>query len=225
MADDAPAPITLIERRPKLTLALAVGLALAASWWFQGQPPPARKLELTPVVEAVLKDDGGPSLGPRDAEVIVVVFTDYQCPVCKRTDAALGRLVANDHRVRVIYKDWPILGEASVLAAQVALAADRQGRYAAVHQRMMASPAKLDSARIKDIAIAAGVDWPRLEADRVAHRAAIESRLAGNADQAWSLGLQGTPGYLVGPLLMKGGLDDRDLEQAVAAARKAGPPR
>lgn len=216
---------SLAARRPRLTLAVAVGLGLLATWWFQSRPPPWRKLELTPVVAAVLKDDGAPSLGLASADVLVVVFTDYQCPVCKQTDAALERLAARDGRVRVVYKDWPILGEASTQAARVALAADRQGRYAAVHRGLMASRAKLDAERIRAIAIEAGVDWPRLEAEQAAHAAAIEARLEAHAAQAWSLGLQGTPGYLVGPFLVKGGLDDRALERAVVAARKAGPPR
>ncbi|MDP3853715.1 DsbA family protein [Phenylobacterium sp.] len=216
---------SLVARRPRLTLAIALLLGAAMSFYLQNRPPPWRALTLTPVVAAVLKDDGGPRIGPDDADVVVVVFTDYQCPVCKRTDAALERVAANDGRVRVVYKDWPILGEASVLAARAALAADAQGKYADVHRALMASRSKLDAERIRDIAIEAGADWPRLQADQAARAGEIEARLNRQAGQAWSLGVEGTPAYLVGPYLVKGGLDDRDLARAVAAARKAGPPR
>ncbi len=224
-AEPPSGPTSLAARRPRLTLALVILLAVAATAYLQNGPPPWRKLTLTPVVARVLDDRGSPWIGAEAADVVVVVFTDYQCAVCKRTDAALERLVASDGRVRVVYKDWPILGEASTEAAWVALAADRQGRYVEVHRALMGNRARLDPDRIRDLALEAGVDWDRLQADRGRDAAAIESRLAEHATQAWSLGFKGTPGYLVGPYLVAGGLNDRDLARAVAAARKAGPPR
>jgi protein-disulfide isomerase len=203
--------------------ALAVGGALAAggavSWWLQRRPPPAQRLEMTPVVRAVLGDRGSPSVGADAPDVTVVVFTDYQCAVCKLTDPALSRLVASDPGVRVIYKDWPVRGPASDAAARHALAADRQGRYLALHRAFMALKGPLDPIRFEAIVAGAGLDRARLDADLQAHGEAIDAQLRGHALQAFSLGLQGTPAYLVGPYLIQGGLDDGALARAVRRAR------
>lgn len=205
-------------------LAAAVVAGLALSAWLQNRPPERVRLSLTPVVERVLNDEGAPRIGASRPDVVIVVFTDYQCGICKQTDGALERLVAADPGVQVMFKDWPVVGPASVDAAHVALAADEQGKYLPVHRALMNNRTRLDPVQVRQIAVAAGADGPRLEAVGAVRRKEIETRLASHAAQAWSLGLAGTPGYLVGPYLIRGGLDDRDLKRAVAAARKAGPP-
>ena len=214
-----------IAERPRLSLAIALVLGLAASTLLQSLPPPAQRLTLTPVVRTVLNDPGSPAFGPADADVVIVIFTDYQCPICKTTDPALHRLMARDPGVRVIFKDWPVFGARSHAAARAALAAHRQGRYLAFHAALMASRVRPDAGPLRRVAEASGVDWARLEADLAANSTEIDAQIARHAVQAWSLGLQGTPGYLVGPYLIPGGLDDRKLAQAVRRARKAGPPR
>jgi len=211
--------------KPALSLSLAIAAGLAGYLWFQGVAPPSQPLTRTPVVAQVLDDPGSPAVGATAPDVTVVVFTDYRCPICKRTEPALDRLLASDPKVRVVWKDWPIRGPASDLAARTALAADRQGRYAAVHAALMAARGELTPARIADIAARAGVDPARLAASLRDDARAIDAQLAGHRTQAFSLGLQGTPAYLVGPYLIQGGLDDRALAAAVRRARRAGPPR
>jgi protein-disulfide isomerase len=213
--------ISLVARHPRLTLALAILTGVAATAALQLAPRPARPLTRTPVVEAVLTDPGSPRVGDADADVTIVVFTDYQCPICKATDPALERLIAADPHVRVIFKDWPIFGPRSRAAARAALAADRQGRYLAFHNALMATRVRLDDAAIQRIGVAAGVDWPRLQADAAAAGPDLDRQLARQANQAWSLGLRGTPAYLIGPYLIEGGLDARHLAQAVRRARAA----
>lgn len=211
--------------KPALSLALAVAAGLAGYLLVRNLPPPDTRLELTPVVAQVLGDPGSPVSGAAAADVTVVIFTDYQCPVCKRTDPALGRLLARDPKVRVVWKDWPIRGPASDLAARTALAAHRQGRYVQVHDALMAARGQLTAPRIADIAARAGADPARLAADLQADARAIDAQLGRHKLQAFSLGLQGTPAYLVGPYLIQGGLDDRALAGAVRRARRAGPPK
>jgi protein-disulfide isomerase len=155
--------------------------------------------------------------------VTIVVFTDYRCPICRATDPALQDLIAADPTVRVIFKDWPIFGPASKAAAEVALAAARQGRYLAVHRALMESRTPLDPPGIERAARDAGVDWPRLAATRQAVGPALEAQLARHALQAFSLGLQGTPAYIVGAYLIEGGLDAGALAQAVRRARREDP--
>ena len=212
---------SLIARRPRLTLAAAVGLGLLAAALLQRLPPPAQQLQMTPVFRTVLEDPGSPAVGLADADVAVVVFTDYQCAVCKRTDPALRRLLANDPGVRLVFKDWPVFGERSRAAARAALAAERQGRYLELHAALMDVRGPLDAERIRQAALAAGVDWARLQADLAAHGPALDRQLARHQLQAFSLGLAGTPAYLVGPYLMQGGLDDAQLAKAVDRVRRS----
>jgi protein-disulfide isomerase len=210
-----------LRDRPYLLLALALAAGFAVSALLRWLPDDGRKLNLTPVVESVLSDPGSPAIGAARPQVTIVVFTDYECPICKATDPALARLVAADPTVRVVWKDWPIRGPLSDYAARVALAAHRQGRYAAVHAALMDARGALDAERIDAIARAAGAD-PDLAAR---HAREIDAQLGRHTTQAFGLGLAGTPAYLVGPYLLEGGLDDRRLRRAVEKARRAGPPK
>ena len=132
------------------------------------------------------------------------------------------RLLARDPKVRVIFKDWPVFGAGSHAAARAAIAAHRQGRYLAFHAALMEARGRLNDDRIRKIATSVSVDGPRLQADLAARSAELDAQIARHASQAWSLGLQGTPGYLVGPYLIPGGLDDHQLKVAVRRARKTG---
>ena len=210
----------LSDRRTWLGLAVALGLGLGASALLRAQPPPGRRLELTPVVRAVLTDPGSPSVGPAGADVTVMVFTDYQCPICRAHEPALQAALARDHGLRVVYKDWPIFGEASQQAARLALAADRQGKYRALHDALMHTSRRLDPEGLRATAAEAGIDWTRLQADLAAHTAEFDAQLARHAGEAWSLGIEGTPAYLVGLRLYKGGLGDIALRHAIATARQ-----
>ena len=215
-----------VSRRQWLVLAVMVTAAIAASTLLQWWPREGRRLTRTPVVAGVLDDPGSPRSGaPGGVDVTVVVFTDYQCPICKATDMALFRAQAADPTLRVIYKDWPIRGALSDLAARTALAADRQGRYAAVHHGLMEARGSLEAARITAIATEAGTDPVQLAADLRLHAREIDAQLGRHRQQAFGLGLAGTPAYLVGPYLYEGGLDDRRLAHAIGLARRAGPPR
>lgn len=210
-----------MQRRPRLTLALVVAAVLAASWTLRLITLNAVEVGPTPVFRAVLSDPDAPAAGAARPDLTIVIFTDYQCPICKATDPALERLLARDRGVRVVFKDWPILGPMSQQAARLAVGAARQGKYAAFHQALMANRSPLTIGRIEEIAVAVGLDWPRLLRDTQADSAAIDQRLRRNGSEAWALGLQGTPGYLVGPLRIEGGLDDIHLTAAVWKARWA----
>lgn len=211
----------LFVRRPYLALALALAAGFGVSALLQWAPESGMQLTRTPVVSGVLGDAGSPAFGAERPQVTIVVFTDYQCGVCKATDPALMRLLETDPTVRVVFKDWPIRGPASDLAARAALAAHRQGRYLEVHKALMASRGALTAERIEAIVRQAGAD-PDL-ARR--HAREIDAQIARHNTQAFGLGLQGTPGYLVGPYLVPGGLDERNLAHVVERARKAGPPK
>ena len=87
------------------------------------------------------RDPNAPLLGNLDGDVTIVEFFDYNCPYCKRATAELNTLLAQDANVRVVLREWPILGEASVYATRASLAARKQDKYAKFHQALMAAKA------------------------------------------------------------------------------------
>ncbi len=78
--------------------------------------------------------------GARSADVTVVEYFDYNCPYCRRLAPTLRQLVAGDKKIALVYKDWPVLGDASVFAARCALAAQWQGKYLVAHDALLAGP-------------------------------------------------------------------------------------
>ncbi len=171
-------------------------------------------------VNAILRDPAAPTFGNADGDVTIVAFLDYNCPFCKKSAPDLARVVKEDGHIRLVYKDWPVLTEASVYGAQLALAATYQGRYETVHNALMAIPGRrIDEPTMLKAVAGSGVDLDRLMADLKAHIADIGGLLKRNAAQADSLGLSGTPTYLVGPLLAST-LDYASFKRAVAEARR-----
>lgn len=199
-------------------MGLVAGAALI-TLALQAIPQRREIAEGTPVIDAILNDPDSPSAGPATADITVVEFSDYLCAPCKSGEAAFERAIARDGRVRVLYKDWPILGPASRSAARFALAAARQGKYLSVHNALLRARARLDAQALGDIARATGVDERRLQADLTSDGGKINHILQKNAHQAWTLGLQGDPGYLVGPYVVRGPLSLGELGRLIEAAR------
>ncbi|MFG1421313.1 DsbA family protein [Roseixanthobacter liquoris] len=189
--------------------------ALAAGW--RGE---ARAQVQTVDVDGILKDPDAPTAGNPKGDVTIVAFLDYNCPFCKKSAPDLARAVKEDGRIRLVYKDWPILTEASVYGAQLALAATYQGKYGQVHDALMAIPGRqiLEAEMLKAIQ-ATSVDMDRLTADVNGRINDIAALLRRTNAQANSLGLKGTPTYLVGPLLAST-LDYASFRRAIAEARR-----
>lgn len=151
--------------------------------------------------------------------VTIVAFLDYNCPFCKKAAPDLARVVREDGQIRLVYKDWPVIAETSVYAAQLALAAAYQGAYAKAHDALMATKGRLSREQIAAALKGAGIDLARLEADVNGKAAQITALLQRNMAQADSLGLQGTPTYLIGPFRTST-QDYAGFKQVVADARK-----
>ena len=170
--------------------------------------------------DAVFNDPADPVLGNPRGDVTIVAFTDYECPFCKRITPAIDELVKADAGVRVVLKEFPILGPMSETAARYALAAARQGKYAAFHAALMASTIgehQLTEVQILGFAAAVGLDAARLARD--AAEPAIQARIAGNRALAQSLAITGTPGLIVGDRIQSGLITAESLKKAVADAR------
>ncbi|WP_245257503.1 DsbA family protein [Methylocapsa acidiphila] len=203
-------------------VALSLAFAIAGFWGLSAAVPRAEQAadpDLTR--EAILNDPQAPVGGNPQGDVTVVAFFDYNCIYCMKSEPELNKLLKSDHGIRVVYKDWPIFGEVSSYAAQVALAAKLQLKYGAVHDALLAAGAKKSSKdQVRDIAQKAGVDMTRLDADLAAHGAEIEAILKRNDKQATGMGFQGTPVYLIGPFLVASPLDLAGFQKTVADARK-----
>lgn len=166
--------------------------------------------------DALFEDPRSPVLGNPGGDVTVVEFFDYHCGYCRRSAPAVAALLASDPGVRVVMKEFPILGPESVLAAKSALAAARQDRYRAFHDALFQAEA-LDASAIDAIAAALDLDMARFHADR--EDPAIGALLDGNAAVAAALGIQGTPAFIVGDQLVPSAIDADTLAALVQAVR------
>ncbi|SMF67235.1 Protein-disulfide isomerase [Tistlia consotensis] len=168
---------------------------------------------------AALRDDPkDPVLGNPDGDITVVEFFDYQCGYCKHVAPGLQQEVKADGRIRMVMKEFPILGPASIVGAKAALAAKRQGKYQAFHWAMMQNKAPLDDKTIYAIAAGVGLDLDKLKADMA--DPAIEKQLSDNYDLAEKLDIRGTPAFVIGDQLVPGALPMEQFRQMVKQARQ-----
>ena len=193
--------------------------ALAAATLLKSTPARADEID----VEAILNDPEAPEGGNPKGDVTIVAFIDYNCPFCKKSAPDLEREVADDGNVRLVYKDWPILGPASIFGAQLALGAKYQGAYEKTHKALMSIRGPVTKERMLLAVKATGIDMARLQDDLDTNGGKISALLKRNLAQANSLGLEGTPVYLVGPF-KAGALDRNGFHRIVvqARARQAG---
>jgi protein-disulfide isomerase len=171
-------------------------------------------------VRQMLANPGTEAAGARKPDVVVVEYFDYNCPYCKKLVPALRALLAQDPKVGLVYKDWPILGPVSEYAAASALAAGWQGKYLVAHEALIGGPRLAQDDQVDDILQHAGVNMDALKKDRVGHAKEIAALLARNDEEANALTLKGTPGLVVGRQLVGGTADLGMLKQLVANARR-----
>ena len=167
---------------------------------------------------ALVSDPDSPIAGNPAGDVTIVEFSDYQCPYCKRAHSAVKSVMAADSKVKLVFKDLPILGEPSRIAAVAALASVKQGKHLDFHNALMEFNGKLDSARIFEIAASAGLDVDRLKKDM--EDPGIKKIIERNMALAQSLGVRGTPAFVIGNQFVPGAVDADALKQLIADARK-----
>jgi protein-disulfide isomerase len=169
----------------------------------------------------VLRDPEIPAAGNLDGDVNIVEWFDYNCPYCRKIDPELRQVIQDDGKVRLVLKDWPILGPVSKVAARMALAAKYQDKFMAAHEAMIGVSSKLTEPRINELLAAAGIDMDRLKRDLDTNAKAIGTILARNNDQALAFGFKGTPSFIVGKFRVPGVLTMAEFEMVIADARKA----
>lgn len=165
------------------------------------------------------RDPNAPVLGNVDGDVTIVEFFDYNCPYCKRVKPEIQALMAADPDIRLVYREWPILGEGSVFAARAALAARNQGKYEEFHWAMMGLQGRAEEASILNAAAEIGLDVDKLRADMNAPE--INEHIQTSMELAAALGFNGTPSFVIGEALVPGFIKTAQFEGYVAAAREA----
>jgi len=169
----------------------------------------------------VLRDPDVPVTGNASGDVTIVEWFDYQCPYCRRLEPELRQVVQDDGKVRLVLKDWPILGPISVIAARMALACKFQDKYNQAHDALIGVNSKLTEPRIDELLGGAGIDVDRVKRDLASNAKTIDAILARNNDQATAFGFRGTPSFIVGKFRVPGVLTIAEFEQVIADARKA----
>jgi protein-disulfide isomerase len=157
-------------------------------------------------------------LGNASGDVTVVEFFDYRCPYCKRVTDGVFDTVKADGNVRLVMKEWPILGPDSVFASRAALAARGQGKYEEFHKALMAERGALGEQSVLSLAAKLGLNVEQLVRDMNAPE--IDAHLRQNHALARSIGLEGTPAFVVGQNVVPGAIDGGALRELIAKARK-----
>lgn len=208
-----------LSRREALVLGGLLGTGALVAVASRRLVPVGPDIGRTPVVDAILADRNAPVGGNPDGDVTLNVWTDFNCPACRRSHVDMMSAVAMDGRTRIIFRDWPIFGEDSEDAARLAIAAAPQGLYALVHSQLMRG-GRANAGAAEAAVAAAGGDVKRLRADLEARLSIINGMLARHATEGFALGLGGTPGHLIGTILVKGARSQRDFTHAIRLARK-----
>ena len=168
--------------------------------------------------EELLSDPASPIGGNPDGDVTLVEFFDYNCPYCRKVGPVMIEAEEDDPGLRIVYKEFPILGPNSTGAAKVALATDRQGRYPEFHKALMQAEGAADEESALKLAADLGLDLERLKKDMEAPE--IQAAIDRNLALAQDLRITGTPTFIVGDQLMPGATDLKTLQAMIERARK-----
>jgi len=169
----------------------------------------------------LFEDANSPVIGNPRGSTVIVEFSDYNCPYCKRMAPIVKRAIEKNKELKVILKEFPILGATSQYAAATALAAREQGKYAEVHFALIGFKGRLSNADIDRIALDAGLDMDKLKADMKMPQ--IKAAIDNNLNVAERLGIRGTPAFIAGDQLAPGAVSEDAfaalVEQAAASAK------
>lgn len=167
--------------------------------------------------DKLLRDSRDQVLGNPNGDVTLVEFFDYRCGYCKQAQPILDELIKSDPKLRVVLKEFPILGPDSLVASRAALAAVSQGKYKEFHAALIATKGALSDDKIMDVARGVGIDTDKLK--KAMDDQAIAGHLTDNHALAEKLAINGTPSFIIGDQLVPGAVDLAALKKLVETAR------
>jgi protein-disulfide isomerase len=163
--------------------------------------------------QALLSDQGSPVEGNAQGKVTIVEFFDYRCVHCRRVASTLDQLVRSNASVRVVYKNFPVLGEPSVLAARAAVAAQQQGGWPKLHRAMLAYEGDFTTESLLALGTSVGLDSAKLKTDMMSP--ATDKALQANLTLAAALGVDVTPTFVIGERVIRGALSPEAFQALV----------
>jgi protein-disulfide isomerase len=193
-------------------------LAEATGGYIAPPQQPQQKTDISLVIDEhrqqIYDDPAAPVVGNPQGSTTLVMFFDYRCPYCKKVAPIIEQLVRTDPQVRVIYKELPILGATSLVAAKAALAAERQGKYVDFHHAMMETRGRISQDTVMSVASRVGLDTVRLARDMADPE--ISAAIQRNKELAALLHIHGTPAYVVNNRVERGTGDLQDFRELVS---------
>jgi protein-disulfide isomerase len=168
----------------------------------------------------LLHDPATQVMGNADSDCTIVEFFDNQCPYCQANEPEIQKLLKDDSRVKLILKEFPILGPISLVASKAALASVKQGKYPQFHEALLAHKGHYDKAALVDeIAKSVGLDLDKLHKDMELPE--IQAELDKNLDLGRALDISGTPGFVIGDQIIGGASTVDELKKYVGEACKS----
>ena len=167
----------------------------------------------------IFLDPEAPVAGNPEGAIVLVEFFDYRCGYCRRVKPTLETLLAENGDLRIVLKEFPILGPESTLAARAALASRAQGLYEPFHWALLSTDGPFNLDHILEVARSVGLDDERLARDM--DEPAIDVLIEQNAVLANALGVRGTPAFVIGDRMIRGALPLAQFRTAIADAREA----
>ncbi|WP_430246478.1 DsbA family protein (plasmid) [Neorhizobium sp. DAR64861/K0K2] len=201
----------MFSRRDLLTTSLAV----AGGLMLVNRSAGAQQMSMN----EVFFDKEAPVLGNPKGKVTVVEFFDYQCPYCKSSHPMVNKVVKQDGDVRLIMKDWPVFGSASIFAAQAVLGAAQIGKYEIAFEALMKTKGKLSEEMVEKTLTGAGISMKEIAVAVNKNNKKISGLLDRNYNQALGFNFAGTPAFVIGKTIYPGVLDEKGLKDAIAKAR------
>ena len=202
----APAPAAVGPDAVRAALLARPEILAEAAQALQARQESSDRVDSVALVEAnrdALFGADGPAFGNPTGSKVVVEFFDYQCGFCRNAQPELLKAVEADRELKVIVRDFPILGEGSVVAAKAAIAAGVQDPYRPLHHALVKQPPPLDDGKVLEAARVAGADLERLRADMESE--AVEAAVRDGQELARKLGINGTPSFAaLGSGILKG---------------------
>ncbi len=206
-----------IETNPQAIIASVTNMQKKA---MEDQAKNAQK-NIADKKDELFKDKSSPAFAPSGYDVTIVEFFDYACGYCKKAQATVEELLKEDKKVRIVYKEFPILGAPSIEMSTVALAVQiiDPSSYSKFHNALMKSNERGKDGAIK-IAKSVGINTDKLEKVLKNDKEKIAKALEANLKLGGSIGINGTPGFVIGEELVPGALELQALKDKITEVRK-----
>ena len=218
-----PVPEDEFNRRIRSFILENPEVIIEAMELFDAKQREAKRVEavaaLTTRADEILRDPTSPVDGNPAGDVTMVEFFDYNCHYCRRVLSTVAEAQAADPQLRIVYKEFPVLGPNSVFAAKAALAARRQGKYVVFHKALMRLQGPADEPRVLNAAKNVGLDLDRLKTD--IQDPETQKAIDRNTALGLALGINGTPTFIIGNNLIPGATDLKTLQGLINVARDA----